>query len=102
MLESIARMQEACAKLQATLECLLEQRQRLLSQATPNTERAMMAGDDLPRWTPKRAHTVQKTQYLRRDYNAGDVAILRQMASAQLEWTFEQVIARKNELRGRK
>ena len=35
-------------------------------------------------------------------YGAGEINLLRQMASAQLEWTFQQVIARKNELRGRK
>jgi hypothetical protein len=41
-----------------------------------------------------------KTRFLRRDYNAADVALLRQIVEMQPRtFTFDQVIQRKNQLR---
>ena len=99
-MDNLARLLQTCAELVATCERFREQRERLRACTVPNTMASMMAGDDLPRWH-RRLHAVQKTTYIRRDYNAGDVAILQKIASAQLDWTFDQVIRRKNEMRKR-
>jgi len=44
-----------------------------------------------------------RTRFLRRDYNAADVALLQQIVEMQPHtFTFDQVIARKNQLRAKR
>ena len=89
--ESTARLRASAERLAATLARLREVRMRsaLASEASI-----------LPRW---RAHSmrVHKTRHMRGNYGVAEVQLLEKIISAQVGFSFGQVIARKDELRKR-
>ena len=109
-------VREFSAFVKKLVEDCEQRRQRLDAMFPMASMRAAMASepDVLPKWPkrtrkrltlptgeiaePAKGRTIC-TQYLRSNYNAGDVAILEKAVDAKRSWTFAEVIARKDELR---